>query len=106
MALLIGNGQYQRFNCNDCDATYLKYENLTVEKSLVDLKQLLESNDFIVTVYLDLEAENFLRAVRLFREKCMIAKNVLAFIYIGAHGFHKGVNDFAVPIDFQSKNIN
>jgi hypothetical protein len=100
MALIIGNGQYRRFHCDECEQTN-GYENLTVENNLRDLKYLLEENDFIVTAYVDLEAENFLRVIRLFKEKCQVAKNVLAFIYIGAHGFHRGTHDFAVPVDFQ-----
>ena len=101
MALIIGNSQYKRFDCDECKRTDLSYENLTVEDSLIRLKNLLEENDFIVTAYIDLEAEKFLRVVRLFKEKCEAAKHVLAFIYIGAHGFHRGSHDYAVPIDFQ-----
>ena len=101
MALIIGNEKYKRFDCNDCEKSDLKFENLTVSSGLIQLKAKLEENDFYVMSYIDLEGENFLRVIRLFKEKCEAAKNVLVFIYIGAHGFHRGINDFAVPANFQ-----
>jgi hypothetical protein len=63
---------------------------------------LLEENDFLVTAYLDLDDESFLRVIRLFKQKCKEAKNVLAFIYVGAHGYYNaGIYDCALPVNFQ-----
>jgi hypothetical protein len=101
MALIIGNGEYERFDCGDCHNSAYRFSNLTVAPNLEQLKKKLEKNDFYVMACLDLEAENFLRVIRLFREKCETAKSVLAFIYIGAHGFHRGMHDFVVPVNFQ-----
>ena len=101
MALLIGNEKYERFKCDECNNLVLKCSNISVAKDIQKLENLLEQNDFIVTSYIDLEEENFLRVIRLFKEKCEAAKNVLVFIYIGAHGFHIGTHDFAVPVNFQ-----
>lgn len=102
LALIIGNGDYELYDCNECKESYLQFSNLNVTKSLIELKKTLEDNDFIVMACIDLEATNFLRMIRLFREKCYQAKNVLAFVYIGGHGFHRGTDDYIVPSDIQA----
>ena len=58
------------------------YENLLVAPNLCELKKLLEENEFLVTAYIDLDDESFLRDIR-------------AFIYVGAHGYYNfGVYDY------------
>ena len=102
MALLIGNGEYKRFPCKCCENSKYNYDNLTVSPNLRELKKLLEGNDFLVMAYIDLDDESFLRVIRLFKQKCSEAKNVLAFIYVGAHGYYNsGVYDCVLPVNFQ-----
>ena len=108
MALIIGNSEYESFlyqNCKRCSKYYFLNINLTPKLAL--LKYELEKNGFLVMAYIDLKAEDFMRVVRIFKDKCERGKNVLAFIYVGGHGFCHDyvVGDCFVPIDFQ-KNFH
>ncbi len=52
--------------------------------------------------YLDIDTDGYLRALKLLREVCAGAKNVLLFAYAGGHGIRIGLNDIFVPADLQS----
>jgi hypothetical protein len=63
------------------------------------MKRELERLDYIVIAFIDLNAEDYLRAIRFFREICETAEHVSILVYVSGHGYQANHHDYLIPID-------
>ncbi len=104
IALLIGNCNYETNDeeikmCRKCQSPGYNLTNLNMSESIETLRQRLEELGYLVMAFIDLDADNYLRAVRLARQICDQAESVSVLIYIAGHGYNYLSQDYLIPIN-------
>ncbi len=105
IALLIGNANYDRDDsnlnllCAECNSSNNMHNLSDVYSSLKNLKEAFEAMNYIVISFIDLNSEEYLRAIRFFRSICEQAERVSVMLYVAGHGYHFKHQDFLVPIN-------
>ena len=107
MALIIGNGNYEINteeikSCRKCEIPSYNLCDLNLAESIENLKSLLEKLGYLVIAFTDLNAEQFLRAIRAVRKICDMAESVSLLIYVAGHGHNSYSEDYLIPIDAKS----
>lgn len=77
-------------------------QKLHVHDSISRLKDKLEKLGYIVMPFVDLDADSYLRFIRLFQKICEEAENVSVFIYVAGHGYNEKNQDFLIPSNIRS----
>lgn len=111
IALLIGNGNYEKDrnligNCANCNRENKWINNLDIYDSLERLQVAYERLGYIVLAFIDLNAEDFLRAVKLFKRICDKADHVSVLVHVMGHGHNYNHHDYLIPIDAKLKIHN
>lgn len=102
IALIIGNANYNmsRLHCSECASFKNDVKHLNPLYSTLELmKDAFEKLNYIVLSFIDLNADEYLRAIRLVRNMCESAKHVSVLVYVAGHGIHSNRHDFLVPVD-------
>jgi hypothetical protein len=103
IALLIGNGNYERYDLEleSCESWVCanKLSNINVYDSVERIKAKLENYGYLTVSFVDLDSEQYLRVIKFFRELCLGAYKVSVLVYVAGHGFNYNKQDYLVPID-------
>ncbi len=76
--------------------------NLNIYSAFRSLKQRLESLDYLVFSFLDLDADSYLRALYAVRKIYSAAQSVSVLIYVAGHGYNCAKEDFLIPINTET----
>ena len=85
--------------CSECQMPSYNLTNLNINSSFETLKKRLEELDYLVMAFVDLDADNFLRAIHLFRQVCDKASNVSVLVYVAGHGYNYMKEDYLIPVN-------
>ncbi len=104
IALLIGNSNYECDDdeirmCKKCQMPSYNLIKLDILSQFEILKKRLEKMNYLVLAFVDLDAENFMRSLRLVRQLCDQAESVSVLIYVAGHGYHYLKEDYLIPIN-------
>ena len=103
LALLIGNQNYESDDekvnsCQKCQTPSYNLTKLNLSDS-IDGKKRLEDLDYLVMSFIDLDSDEYIRALRLARKMCDKVENVSVLIYVAGLGHNYCHEDFLIPIN-------
>ncbi|CAF0896417.1 unnamed protein product [Brachionus calyciflorus] len=110
IALLIGNADYERdeHRYNEClmcksDKSHKWLSHLDIYNSLERLKIAYEKLGYIVLAFVDMNADDCLRSVKLFKKICDQADRVSVLLHVIGHGHTYSHHDYLMPVDTRLK---